>query len=140
MHKILILTCGLLIMSSVAMAEGETAVETCAGGAGTILTGKSGYKYCRSNKGTNWWNAHTWCDALGKRMFDLNTDCGCDGVANCSKLCPELIKSETNTFLVWTAAPTKTSAYTVFTDSGGIVLFEGRAYYNNWGYPSALCK
>ena len=135
MHKILILTCGLLIMSSVAMAEGETAVETCAGGAGTILTGKSGYKYCRSNKTMNWWNAYVWCDALGKRMFDLNMDCGCNSLTSCRSSCPEMVGNETD---IWTMnSVDETRFYFVY--AGSIIANTGNGDRSNGGMLRALC-
>ena len=98
MCKILMLMCGVLIISSLAKADDTT----CANGAGTLVTGKSGYKYCKSNEGMNWWNGYVWCDALGKRMFDLNTDCGCDGMINCQGKCPEL--TGVGSHWVWTSA------------------------------------
>ena len=113
MRKILILTCGILMMSSVAMAEGETTVETCAGGSGTIVIGAiSKHKYCKSNKPMTWWNAHAWCDALKRRLFSMD-DCGCNGVVNCNNICPELrgAASDQNR---WTASPSSTThVYTV---------------------------
>jgi hypothetical protein len=90
MHKIL-LFCGLLMTSSMTFADDAT-VETCANGAGTVLTGAvTGQKYCKGNKAMNWWNANSWCDGMGMKLFSLN-DCACsETTANCAgNHCPEL--------------------------------------------------
>ena len=89
MRNFLILTCSVIMISSVTFADDT--VETCANGAGTVVIGAvSGHKYCNSKNGMNWWNAVTWCDGLGRRLFDLS-DCACsDTTANCVNKCPEL--------------------------------------------------
>ena len=51
MYKFLLVFCCFFIIPYVAMAEEDT---TCADGAGTIVIGVSGYKYCLSNKTMNW--------------------------------------------------------------------------------------
>ena len=140
MRKILILTCGILMMSSVAMAEGETTVETCAGGGGTLVTGKSGYKYCKSNKAMNWWNAVAWCDAMGKRLIDLNTDCGCNGTVKCEEYCPEIGNTSTEGICAWTTRADNAETIT------GVWLNNYNGSFNRWirrefvGNIYALCK
>lgn len=109
MRQILILMCGVIMISSLAFADDT--VETCANGAGTVIVGAvTGHKYCNSNTRMNWWNAHAWCDALGKRLF-VATDCACSGT-NCPYWysCPEMkgVTSNpdyTNTDASWTGTP-----------------------------------
>ena len=139
MRKILILTCGILMMSSVAMAEGETTVETCANGAGTLVTGKSGYKYCKSNETMNWWNAVAWCDAIGKRLIDLNTDCGCSGTVRCDGYCPEIGNTATERICTWTTRADRTDSIT------GVFLNHSHGIFNRGMLRGgtgavALCK
>ena len=76
------------MVPSITLAD-DIPSETCANTAGTVVAGAiSGHKYCISNKTMNWWNAHTWCDAQGRRMFSLE-DCGCTSTTNCQNRCPE---------------------------------------------------
>ena len=137
MKKILILSCAILMLSFSAPAEDT--VETCAGGAGTIFTGKvTGHKYCKSNKAMSWWDAHAWCDALGKRLFSMD-DCECSSVIDCVKKCPEL-----NNVLPagrgWTMTPLGTDkAYYIALNSGGVSNYE-RTGYTFSGFNSAVCK
>lgn len=90
MRNVLILMCGMVMLSSVAFADDTTTIETCADGAGIVIEGAvTGYKYCKSNTKMNWWNAYAWCDALEMRLFDLS-DCACsDTISDCSR-CVEL--------------------------------------------------
>ncbi len=135
MNKILMISCGVLMMSSVAMAD-ETATETCANGAGTVITGISGNKYCRSNQRMSWLNAHAWCDGLKKRLFDLS-DCKCsDMTANCAgSICAELRLGIA--LQIWTARPSKTgTAYHVVLDRGNIYTGD-RTHTNSYSY--AVC-
>lgn len=103
MKQILMITCGMLLMSSVVLADDIT-TETCANGAGTVISGAvTGHKYCMSNNPMNWWNAISWCDAQGRRLF-MRNDCACsDAVANCSgSKCAELDVGILNEKLTWT--------------------------------------
>lgn len=138
MRKFLLLTCGILMSSSIAMAE------DCANGAGTIVTGETtGYQYCRGNNTMNWWNAVAWCDGLNKKLFDI-TDCNCsDSLPDCKQgesiLCPELTKpGESNS--IW-AINTHSQSHgaSVILSSGQV----GLTWYSNQRtqankYP--LCK
>ena len=118
--KQLILLTAILLISTVSFAE-DTTTETCANGAGTVIEGAvadangNKHKYCISNKTMNWWNAVSWCDALGKKLFSLE-DCGCSGTTNCTDRCPELYtKIEA---YAWTATPKgENSAHFVYMTS-----------------------
>lgn len=138
MKTSLALMCGVLMMSSVVFAEDT--VETCANGAGTIVTGAvTGYKYCRSNSNDmNWWNAVSWCDAMGRKLFD-RANCACGNTtADCAgSICPEL-KGVGSGDWVWTITRSPDidiRSYRVLLDTG----------YSNGGHLSkdlhhALCK
>lgn len=105
MHKNLMIVCGVLMMFSVAFAD-DTVSETCADGAGTVVVGAvTGHKYCKSKIGMNWWNAVSWCDGMGRKLFSLD-DCGCsNAVSDCTdgayRLCPELKKAAQSNTWVW---------------------------------------
>ena len=72
MCKSLFLTACIFAVSCQVFAQ-ETTTETCANGAGIIITGNiSQKKYCMSKTTMNWWNANAWCDALGKQLFNTN--------------------------------------------------------------------
>ena len=117
MRRMLILMCGITMVSSVTFAEDIT--ETCAGGAGVVVTGAvSGHKYCRSTQGMNWWNAYAWCDAQGRRLFD-RSDCACsDTTADCRSKCPELVGVGEYAW-IWTATSASASgAYHIDISSG----------------------
>jgi len=123
MNKILMISCVVLMMSSVAMAD-ETATETCANGAGTVVIGSvTGHKYCVSKQQMNWWNAHAWCDGQNRRLVD-KSDCACSDItADCSgDKCPEF--TGIGTQRCWTAQCWKndewrdTHAYNVSLSSG----------------------
>lgn len=86
MFKILMLSGAVLFMSMTVQADDT--VETCASGAGIVVTGKSGHKYCKSNGSMNYWNSYTWCEAQGRRMLDWS-DCGCNVSTYCGSGCPE---------------------------------------------------
>ena len=116
MRKILIFTCGVIMMSSVAFADDT--VETCANGAGTVVVGAvSGHKYCKSNSTMNWWNAFAWCDAQGRKLFDIS-ECACSNTtADCIYNCPEM--NNVGTMAIWTlTACDKKSNYRVGLSSG----------------------
>ena len=115
MKPFLILTCFGLMISTASMAEDiSTPTETCADGAGTIVTGSvSGHKYCKSNAMMNWWNAHAWRDGLGRRLFSLD-ECTCsDTTSDCYGKCSDL-KSVGDDKWIWTSIPRDASlAYSV---------------------------
>ena len=69
MNKFLFLTTCVLGISYHGFAQ-ETSTETCANGAGEVITGYiTGTKYCISKTRIDWWNANAWCDALGKHRI-----------------------------------------------------------------------
>ena len=117
MRKILIISSMLMMSFAVSAQE----AETCANGAGTVITGAvTGHKYCKSNGTMNWWNAHAWCDALGRRLFD-RSDCACGNTtADCTNSkCPELVGISKGH--AWTATPDgSTRAYYIDLSSGSL--------------------
>ena len=118
MRNFLILAFGILVVSSIAIAEETTIPETCANGAGTVVVGAvTGHKYCKSNTQMNWWNAISWCDALNRRTFDIS-DCACSNTtADCLHNCPEM--NNVGTMAGWTlTACDKESIYRVGLSSG----------------------
>ena len=119
MNKLIPLTIYLCLTSTAILAE-ET-IETCANGGGTVITGTiSEHRYCLSNNTMNWWNAISWCDGLGQKLFSLN-DCKCDDrTQNCTAKCPELAGvRENDEYRTWTTTPFSTTlAYFVKLSSG----------------------
>ncbi|MBR6674339.1 MAG: hypothetical protein IKL32_00245 [Alphaproteobacteria bacterium] len=90
MRQILMLMCGVAMISSVVFADDTT--ETCAGGVGIVMTGAvTGHKYCFRAVGMTWWNAVSWCDAQGRRLVELR-DCACGNtISDCAgNKCPDL--------------------------------------------------
>ncbi|MBR6675507.1 MAG: hypothetical protein IKL32_06290 [Alphaproteobacteria bacterium] len=133
MNKILIV-CGLLMVSTVAFADDIT-VESCADGAGTVITGVvSGHKYCMSNKGMNYWNAVAWCDGQGRRLFSMD-DCACSGTTNCAEKCPEMVNVVS--CHRWTDTPIGTTQMYMVPSGGGKPRSLDRAYNYDC---CALCK
>ena len=126
-------TCA-ISLSSVA----EDIAETCANGGGAVLVGVvSGHKYCKSKNAMNWWNAVAWCDALSRRLIDVNKDCVSkiiDGDIKCS----DVIGSGSQ--YVWTMnVGSGGRVYELYLSSGRI---GGPITANPGGYGAkyALCK
>lgn len=139
MHKILLISC--LFISSITQADDLTnSTKTCANGAGKIVIGSiSGREYCKSNQYTlNWWNAYTWCDALGMKMIN-RSDCGCSNtIADCIDSCPEFISDIGTERWFWFNEHYDTSvAYRVLFPTGKIGA--EKKYFKN-GANSAVCK
>ena len=112
---------------------------SCAGGSGTVLTGKDGTSYCKSNISMNWWSAFAWCDAIGGRLIDVTEECikttGRSG-------CPNL--TEVGGGLVWTQnVPSANLAYLVDLSSGAVSLSHLRLLQplpsSSQYYHAALC-
>ena len=126
--KRLILLTAILLTSTVVLAE-DTTTETCANGAGTVITGAvTGHKYCMSNNTMNWWNAHAWCDAIGDRLFSLN-DCEYSVTGGVS--CPDIVRIGGG--CLWTVTPVDGFNASCVDAGGGIY---GR---DRDGGRSALC-
>lgn len=141
MQKILIL-CGVLMMSSVVIAQ-DTTTETCADGAGVIVVGDvSGHKYCKSKMVLNWWNAYAWCDAIGMQMVDA-LDCYCsDTTTDCAnKQCPEFMSQSDTVGTVWTIKTNETAGE-MYTISKGKLEPSNYGHYkrSHSSWVSALCK
>ncbi len=154
MKPFLILTCfGLMISTTVLAEDTSTTTETCANGAGTVVIGAiTGHKYCKSNNTMNYWNAHAWCDAQGRQLFDLS-DCGCDGTRTCqaqgtSGLCPELknVYGTSYDSYGWTSlASSESTAYYVSLTIGAVLngystFHDYKSYRNSSHRQWALCK
>ena len=134
MKKYMILMVSIFfMMTSVVLAD--DAIETCANGAGRIVTGKiTGNKYCMSETKMNWWNAVTWCDGLGQQIFSLN-DCECTASNNCTNVCPELVIDSTLVASPWVANPKGISGAYAVDVRWGTVVNTSRSYTN-----FTLCK
>jgi len=61
--------------------------EDCAGGAGTIIAGLNGKRYCLSNIRMNWYSAFSWCEAAGGHLASLNEACQYNGAAVVGEAC-----------------------------------------------------
>ena len=81
MKKWIILLCSSLIFSNTCYA-----VSSCRGG--TIIKGKDGTEFCKSNALMSWYAAHAWCYANGGKLATPQKACGknpggsCDNMAN----------------------------------------------------------
>ena len=138
--KQLILLTAIFLTSTVTLAEDTTTTETCANGAGIVIEGAvadangNKHKYCKGKNTMNWWNAVSWCDAQGRRLFD-RSDCACGNTtADCAhSKCPELVGVGEDQWL-WTSTSTPTGpsyAYLVALFTGLIVdNFTRNGYYN----------
>lgn len=139
MRRNLIFACFILMLSFATLAE-DTIVETCANGAGTVVTGVvTGHKYCRSNKKMNWWNTNSWCDGLGMKLFDLSKDCACsDTVSNCAnRSCAEL-DGAISTDQVWTVNVCSENGSYYYATKYGAGCNKNNRVDGQGGY--ALCK
>ena len=131
--KQLILLTAIFLTSTVTLAEDTTTTETCANGAGIVIEGAvadangNKHKYCKSKNTMNWWNAVSWCDAQGRRLFNLD-DCGCSWELNCQNKCPELLLNVDQ--WIWTATPNGSSLAYIVTLSSG--YFHGNRTRNGY--------
>ena len=122
MNKILILTCGVLMISSVVLGD-DTTTETCANGAGTVITGAvSGHKYCVFRKNMDWWNAYAWCDGMGRRLFSLD-DCIYSSTG--TKRCEDLA-GVSGVAHMWTATPNGVGTVQCVNLLNGIIFSQNR--------------
>ena len=112
MNKILMCICGILMVSSVVMAE-DTTTGTCANGAGTIVKGVIRGEYCWSKTNMDWFNAASWCDSMGLKLIEnIYDDCGCDKLKCTSTSCPNLAMGH-NDWAVMGVWGCTTGSYTV---------------------------
>lgn len=138
MRKILILMCGVVMMSSAVFADDTTTPETCANGAGTVVVGAvTGHKYCKSNTQMNWWNAQSWCDALNRRTFDIS-DCACSNTtADChNRICIELVGVGNDQY-IWTMKSNWEWSYNINLSSG--TIRDWYDYSRKGAHYPALC-
>ncbi len=112
MKKVLILTCGILMMSTQTFACG-----------GITVYGNSGASYCLSKHMMNWYSAYAWCEAQGMKLIDIHEVCG--SYTSCLDL--KLSAEEKNKFpnqqvlWVWTnASRSSSSPYIINVASGGL--------------------
>ena len=136
MKKFLCIIC--LIITSTASADNTAvATETCANEAGTIITGAvTEYKYCLSKSFMDWFNAMSWCDALGRQLFSLS-ECKCSNtVSDCREICPELIGSNVNSAWTQTRLTTSLSAHAIVHLQTGTI----KDYSLHHNFHRALCK
>ena len=134
MRQLLIMMCGMLFMASMAVAD-DTTTETCANGAGIVITGNlSGHKYCLSNQNMSWWNAYAWCDSIGRSLFDASMCC--INRTNCPHdQCPEFLDTKINKW-GWSATPIRSdSAYQVLISTSRLSTDFKRSHTG----PFALC-
>ncbi len=147
--KNLFLICAVLFTTPVALADDIT-TETCANGAGTVIVGKSGTQYCMSNNTMNFWNAYSWCDSLGMRFIDLNTECGCSSLVDCNGpvntagKCPELATGVDTNIYIWTTYSQGQNPLLMSINNGEITSYwTYRSHTSNgvkgWPYH-ALCR
>ena len=52
-----------------------TTYGACAGGAGVIVKGLNGTRYCLSNIKMNWFSAFSWCEAAGGHLASASEAC-----------------------------------------------------------------
>lgn len=136
MRKILLFICGIMMISSVAMAE-ETTV--CANGGGEIVKGNNGTLYCKSKNVMNWWTALGWCQAIGKTPIHYPSDCRCVGERCPTEMvgCPNFKGLTNNYTLYWTSTPEKEGyAYGVECYGGSARVAKISETY----MKAALCK
>lgn len=144
MNKILMITGGILLFSSVALAE-EATTETCANGAGFILKGAvTGHAYCLSNNIMNWWNAVAWCDGL-KMELASRADCACsDTTGNCADgRCPEFCwptASILGNAHLKDPVDSERSWYVMYEYEKGLNSYYKRGEINGTWHAHALCK
>ena len=139
MRKILLFICGIMMISSVAMAE-ETTV--CANGSGEIVKGNNGTLYCKSKLKMNWWTALGWCQAIGKTPIHYPSDCRCVGERCPTEMvgCPNFKGVFTTPTYAWTSMPQGNS------EALGIDLVSGKVLTYGVDLPRtttnkfALCK
>lgn len=62
-----------LVISLILVVSTPSMASTCIGG--LTFQGKNGHEYCLGPAGLNWWSAHQWCNAQGRRLATPNEAC-----------------------------------------------------------------
>ncbi len=126
MYKIIFAV--LLTVSTGVMAD------TCAGGAGDLLTGNTKGTYCLSHTTMNWWSAHAWCQSIGAELVDLTEDCVPDN--NSTVACPNLYNNGVQKESWTSNVPSSTQAYYISHSTGGV----SKVSSHRDGGRYALCR
>ena len=119
--KILI---GSLILSLTLGFTTQSWAATCAGGAGTEITGKDGLKYCVSNIQMNWWSAFAWCEGAGMKLVPLDRCNGKDpeNPVLGTTACPNFTLGSGYGDCWTSSVPSSASAYRVTLSSGAVEI------------------
>lgn len=101
--------------------------ETCANGAGTVITSNMGQKYCFGTSVTmNWWSAFSWCESAGYTLADMTQDCNCTasdcpqsdaGSSSCTNFIDVALPSSITSNYFWTRSVDSSNpnnAYSVY--------------------------
>ena len=142
MNRRIILLGAIILLSITAHAQETT--KTCANESGVIFQGVLDNKtFCRSYTKMNFWNAYTWCDAIGGKMFRLE-DCGCSWNTDCNGKCPNLANvvpyaQDANAWLWAENASSPTENYYI-TGIGNIIEHNDWRTKRDNTYVYALCK
>ena len=111
--------------------------ESCAGGAGTIVTGLNGNRYCLSNIKMNWFSAFSWCEAAGGHLANMTEACLYNGVSIVSsEVCSNKVDIFSTDF-VWLTDRSSASAARVLQNwQNNAVLFNRKSTTEPY---NALC-
>ena len=111
MKKVVILTCGILMISTQTFACG-----------GITVYGNSGASYCLANHTMNWYSAYAWCAAQGMKLIDIREVCDSFSLCLDLKLSDEeKNKFPSQTMWAWTNASRSSSTpYIVNLTTGGL--------------------
>ena len=135
MKKVIVVLICLFAMP--AMAE-QTELP-CNGG--STITAKDGTKFCKSDKGMNWWSAFAWCESQGQGRKLADFSKMCPGVsqasANTAGDCPNLQGVSDEDVWLWSSLASSTSWSVVVNASSGAVNALNRDYAAN---RRALCE
>ena len=110
---------------------------SCAGGAGTTITGVDNQTYCQSKIQMNWWSAFAWCEGAGLTLVSLEDCNGSNGTITGDASCPNF--KEKGSGSVWTSSvPDGSNAYYIDLSSGTVSSYDRLGSWN--GIKAALCK
>ena len=135
MKKILITTCVILMVSTVANACG-----------GITVKGNSGTSYCLSKHKMNWYSAYAWCNDQKMSLIDVNSVCTDYRICSELKLSDNekthITNNDGTVGWVWTNTSSKiTTAYHINLSSGSVDgnLHASSSRVNAYTYGYALC-